>query len=110
MRGLYSIPDEALAAGAPEYFETLARGKGLRVERIVSQGQVTAEGVWYDQDQDEWVAVLEGSARLLWNDGREINLDAGDHVFIPRHAKHRVTHTSAPCVWLAVFGDFSETT
>ncbi len=108
MRGLFFIPDKALALDAPEYAETLAQGKCLRVERIVSHGQVTPEGIWYDQEQDEWVAVLEGSARLLWDDGRETCLDAGDHVFIPRHARHRVTRTSAPCIWLAIFGDFTE--
>ena len=43
----------------PELFETLATGAGsIRVERIVSNGQVTPEGEWYDQDLDEWVVVL----------------------------------------------------
>ena len=39
----------------PELFDTLATGAGsIRVERIVSNGQVTPEGEWYDQDLDEW--------------------------------------------------------
>ena len=32
-----------------ELFETLVAIDGVRVERIVSQGQVTAAGEWYDQ-------------------------------------------------------------
>lgn len=89
-----------------ECFETLFSASGtVRVERIVSCGHVTPEGVWYDQEQDEWVAVIEGAARLQYADGTEVTLNRGDHLVLPRHVKHRVSHTSTPCVWLAVFGD-----
>lgn len=55
----------------PELFDTLATGAGsIRVERIVSNGQVTPEGEWYDQDLDEWVVVLEGEARLHYHGRR----------------------------------------
>ena len=42
----------------------LAELPGARVERIVSTGQASAPGFWYDQDQKEWVVVLAGSAGL----------------------------------------------
>lgn len=58
----------------------------------------------YDQDHDEWVLVLQGQAALAFEDGTEAALAAGDHLFLPRHVKHRVTRTSSPCVWLAVHG------
>ena len=78
----------------PELFDTLAAGAGsIRVERIVSNGQVTPEGEWYDQDLDEWVVVLEGEARLHYMDGEEVGL------------KHRVVYTSSPCIWLAIHAD-----
>ena len=62
----------------PELFDTLATGAGsIRVERIVSNGQVTPEGEWYDQDLDEWVVVLEGEARLHYMDGEGLVPEAG---------------------------------
>ena len=32
---------------------------GLRIERIVSEGHVSPEGFWYDQDEPEWVGPSE---------------------------------------------------
>ena len=91
-----------------EFFETLFTTSGqTRVERIVSHGQTTPEGEWYDQDQDEWVLVFEGTARIAYPDGSEVSLARGDHLFLPRHVRHRVAHTSSPCTWLAIFGEFS---
>ena len=85
--------------------EVLAHGHNSRVERIVSTGQTTPEGQWYDQEQDEWVALLSGNAELTWKDGEKTKLKAGDWLLIPAHARHRVTYTSTepPCVWLAFF-------
>ena len=110
MNNIYSLSGISLEPGRGEFFDTLLRGGcGLRVERIVSHGQVTPEGEWYDQNQDEWVAVLEGEARLQYADGRELRLGKGDCVFLPRHEKHRVSYTSSPCFWLAVFADALQT-
>ena len=90
----------------PELFDTLAAGAGsIRVERIVSNGQVTPEGEWYDQDLDEWVVVLEGEARLHYMDGEEVGLKKGDSLFLPKRRKHRVVYTSSPCIWLAIHAD-----
>ncbi len=36
----------------------------LKIERIVSTGQASPPGFWYDQPWDEWVTVLAGAARL----------------------------------------------
>ena len=92
---------------ADELCEILARGKGCRVERIVSTGQTTPEGQWYDQEEDEWVALLSGNAELTWDGGEKTQLNAGDWLLIPAHARHLVTYTSTepPCVWLAFFFD-----
>ena len=91
------------APGAEELIEVLARGKDARVERIVSTGQTTPEGEWYDQEQDEWVALLTGKAELTWENGEKTPLAPGDWLLIPAHARHRVTFTSEdpPCVWIA---------
>jgi cupin 2 domain-containing protein len=99
---LFDLP----AGAGREYAETLLTGAGaLRVERIVTVDDTDADAVWYDQEQDEWVAVLEGEAVLGFADGREIALIRGSHVFLPKHVRHRVLRASAPCVWLAVHGE-----
>jgi len=105
MKNFFDLSDQSCSAEGPELFETILSGPdGLRVERIVSWGQVTPPGQWYDQPDDEWVMVLEGEARLAWDDGREVTLTKGDQLFLPAHKRHRVTHTSRPCLWLAVRG------
>ncbi len=90
-----------------EFFEDLITGDEIRVERIVSHGHETAEGDWYDQNEDEWVVLLQGRATLVWADESFTELEAGDALFIEAHRTHRVASTSTdpPCVWLAVHGD-----
>lgn len=92
-------------AGAAERIETLAAGSGARVERIVSMGQASPEGFWYDQERTEFVALLAGSARLrIENEAAARDLGPGDWLVLPAHCRHRVEATSrAPAaVWLAV--------
>jgi len=91
-----------------EIFQTLTQGSSL-IERIISNGQITPCGEWYDQDLDEWVLLLQGDATLLFDDNSIINLLTGDYILIKAHQKHRVTFTSnsPPCIWLAIHGNFS---
>jgi cupin 2 domain-containing protein len=89
-----------------ELVETLVGNKHVRIERIVSTGHASTAGFWYDQEQAEWVVVLKGEARLLFQgDAEPIHLKPGDHVSIPAHRRHRVEWTTPnePTVWLAVF-------
>jgi cupin 2 domain-containing protein len=93
------------AAGTAEVFETLVESAAVRIERIVSRGQVTPEGEWYEQEQAEWVLLLAGSAELLYDDGREAQrLTVGDFVLIPAGCRHRVSWTdpAEKTVWLAI--------
>lgn len=105
MDDIFGIPEKIREHNSEEYFEPLLTGAhGLLVERIVSYGHSTPDGTWYDQDKDEWVVILEGEAVLAYEDGTTRALRKGDHVFLPRHLKHRVAYTSSPCIWLAVHG------
>ncbi len=91
------------APGAEEAFATLFSAPGCRIERIVSHGHASPPGFWYDQDEDEWVMLVQGAATLAFYDGRRLMLSAGDWVTIPAHCRHRVESTAPTTVWLAVF-------
>lgn len=88
-----------------EVFQILMKGKGLKIERIVSCGQTTPEGRWLCSKKAEWVTLLKGRARLSFKKNQEkVNLEVGDYVFIPARTCHRVdwTHPKQKTVWLAV--------
>ena len=90
---------------AEEQVERLVGGPEFRIERIVSTGQASPLGFWYDQPDDEFVVLLAGAARLRFEeDDRILDLKPGDWVEIPAHVRHRVEWTQAdpPTVWLAV--------
>ena len=95
-----------IAPGPEEFLEVLACGKAeaFRIERIVSHGHISEPDFWYDQDELEFVAVLQGSAELE-TESEKISMSPGDWVIIPEHVQHRVNFTSTepPCAWLAVF-------
>ena len=104
------IPRNLLAsptgAGPEEVTEVLAGSDVVRIERIVSSGQSSPPGFWYDQEEDEWVALLSGAAALTLRDPDEtIQLRPGDHLLIPAGRPHRVEWTSpdGQTIWLAVF-------
>jgi len=93
---------------AEERFDTLLTKPGLRIERIVSTGQASPPGFWYDQKQAEWVVLLSGAAVLRFADeALERRLMPGDWLYIAPHRHHRIESTDATAVtiWLALFFD-----
>lgn len=96
-----------LPTDLPEELVTVLTESGsVRVERIVSTGHAGPDGFWYDQDEHEWVIVLKGAARLLFEgDAEPVQMNPGDCVNIPPHRRHRIEWTTRaePTVWLAVF-------
>ncbi len=100
---IFRIP-HPLPAG--ELLEPLLDNGDILIERIISNGQASPPGFWYDQDRDEWAVLLQGRAEILFADGRRITLGAGDHLFLAARERHRVAFTSTepPCIWLAVHG------
>jgi cupin 2 domain-containing protein len=91
-----------------ELVETLVETGSLKLERIVSTGQATPTGEWFDQERDEWVALLSGSATLRFEDSDElVRLAPGDWLLIPAHRRHRVEATAADgeSVWIALHFD-----
>jgi cupin 2 domain-containing protein len=95
-------PDEEVTA--------LATTDKIRIERIVSTGQASPPGFWYDQPWTEWVLLLTGAAGLLFEDeAAPRQLRAGDYLLIPAGQRHRIEWTDAtqPTVWLAVHYDLT---
>jgi len=84
-----------------EQFDTLLKTHKLQIEKITSHGQVSDQ--WYEQDRDEWVVLIEGEGRLLFDDGSEEILTKGEYLYIPKMKKHKVSYTSSPAIWLAVY-------
>ncbi len=98
---LKHIPDQL----PEELFETLLAQPGFKLERIVSRGHATPAGQWYDQDDDEWVLLVKGSARLRIEDQEEeIHLKPGKYILLPARCRHRVewTDPETDTVWLVL--------
>lgn len=94
------------AALADEQFASILQRPGLRIERVVSTGQASPPDFWYDQDEGEWVVLLQGEAKLRFADEADARqLRAGDFIDIAPHRQHRVDWTAPDqvTVWLAVF-------
>jgi cupin 2 domain-containing protein len=92
------------AALSDELTETLVQAKHVRIESIVSQGHASPPEFWYDQQENEFVLLVEGAARLRFEDSI-LEMKPGDWVNIPAHRRHRVEWTTpdAKTTWLAVF-------
>lgn len=96
-----NLPDICRA----EIFETILDNSILKIERIISEGQATPLTQWYDQDWDEWVALLQGNACIMFEeDATSFVLKPGDYLYIPAHKKHRVewTDRNEKAIWLAI--------
>ncbi|MCH2204741.1 MAG: cupin domain-containing protein [Lentisphaerales bacterium] len=87
-----------------ESFKELLNTGNFKIERIVSKGHKSPDGFWYDQNENEWVLLTQGTAEIEFED-ETVNLKRGDYVLIVKHRKHRVISTSRTpeAIWLAVF-------
>ena len=90
------------AASAPEWGESVQRLlelPGVVVEQILS-GSLEAP-LDYRQDDDEWVVLLTGHAALVVG-GEDVELNAGDWLFLPAGVAHRLVAAAPGSSWLAV--------
>jgi len=91
-----SLPSEVL--------QNLLTAPSCRVARIISHGHASPLDAWYDEDEGEWILLVQGAARLQF-ENEAIELQPGDFVNIPAHKRHRVAWTTPgePTIWLAVY-------
>ena len=85
-----------------ELIENILNSPNRKIERIVSRNHKTEAGKWYDQDKNEFVLIVKGSAELKFENS-SVKMKEGDYIIIPAHCRHRVEKTAEGTVWLAVF-------
>lgn len=90
-------------SGDQEKLLTLLETGTVRIEQIISNGQPSPDQFWYDQNENEWVLLLNGTAVLKYADQSLISLNAGDSLQIPAYTKHRIESVSSDAIWLAVY-------
>ena len=95
--------DDIPKDSSDEIFQLLLKNEKVRIERIISYGQVTDESYWYDQKKDEFIIVLQGSAKIKYENEQIFDLKVGSSLYIPSHTKHQVIYTENKTVWLALF-------
>ncbi|MFH2012036.1 MAG: phosphoribosylaminoimidazole carboxylase [Pseudomonadota bacterium] len=89
-----------------EVFDTICSTYNVLIERIVSRGHASPEGFWYDQEKNEFVLLVKGSAGLkLENKDDIVELKPGNYLNIGAHVKHRVEWTDSTCetIWLTIY-------
>jgi cupin 2 domain-containing protein len=97
MTNLFSTDKATLSE---EVFETLLKLPNIHIEKITSNGQTSSQ--WYESEKEEWVVLIEGEGKLLFDNGEELTLKKGEHLYIAKMKKHKVTYTSSPTIWLAI--------
>lgn len=100
----YNIFDKIIVDKEEENFFEIFKNETIKIEKIVSNGQISPENFWYEQEKSEFILLLEGFA-ILEFENREVELKKGDCINIKAMQKHRVKFTSLdePTIWFAVF-------
>ena len=100
----YNIFEQIIVDKNEEKFFEIFKNETIKIEKIVSNGPISPENFWYEQEKSELVLLLEGIAMLDF-ENREVELKKGDCLNIKAMEKHRVKFTSLdePTVWFAVF-------
>jgi len=106
MKSVHSNIMSAIPDNLPEeLFELVYQRGKVRIERILSKGHMTPVGQWYDQAWDEWILLVQGQAKIMYQQNEHaIHLLAGDYLLIPAHTLHRVEWTppDSVTIWLAI--------
>lgn len=105
MSSFTNLFEQIPTSNPEELFHSLLATNTFKLERIVSFGQTSPEGFWYDQPLAEWVVLLKGGATIqIEGEPQPRQLAPGDILYLPAHQRHRVesTSTTEPTVWLAL--------
>lgn len=88
-----------------ELFEDIISNDDLKIERIVSYGHTSPESGWYESELNEWVILMQGEARLSFDNKDDVHLKTGDYINIQALQKHKVAWTleKIETIWLAIY-------
>ena len=100
---IFSFLKDIPNSSKDEIFETIVSNDNIKIERIISYGQITKKDFWYNQDDDEFIYIIQGESKIKYDDGTVHILNTNDSLYIKAHQKHQVIYTSNPAVWLAIF-------
>jgi len=82
-------------------YEVLLDEATYKVKRIVVQPSQQLSYQFHMQRQEHWT-IVQGQADVVLNDVTH-SLQAGEHMFIPLQAKHRIKNTgSIPMIFIEV--------
>jgi cupin 2 domain-containing protein len=100
----YNIFEQIIVNKSEEQIFEIFKNETIKIEKIVSNGQKSPENFWYEQEQSEYILLLDGNAILEFEDC-DVTLKKGDCLNIKAFQKHRVKFTSIdePTIWFAVF-------
>ena len=100
MKNIYNYPENI----SEEIFEEIIQGNTFKMERIVSPYLPKGDSKWYNQEENEYVVILQGEAKIELVNSEVITLNKGDHFLIKRFTKHRVAYTSKNplVIWLTI--------
>lgn len=99
---VFNLFNQPQSGDANEQIHPLLKGEGFNLEHILSYGQATELGFWYDQPLPEWVALMRGRASLNFEGAGMLELSSGDYLIIPARSRHRVEYCTTDAVWLAL--------
>ena len=100
---IFNFLENIPSSSKDEIFQTIVENDNIKIERIISYGQTTPKDYWYDQDEDEFVYIIQGDAKIKYDDESIHLLNTNDSLYIKAHQKHQVIYTSNPTIWLTIF-------
>lgn len=80
---IYEMPPLPLAE---EVTTILTENENIRIEKIISTGQVSD---WYNQDETEFVILLESNAVIEYENNKTVAISKGDTLRINPHERHK---------------------
>lgn len=85
-----------------ELEETIYENGYIKIIRIVSSGETTD---FMESPMNEHVFLIQGKARINFENDKEIEMSTGDYILIEKNTRHRVSYTSSEphCLWHCIY-------
>jgi|SRR5580693_1088175 cupin 2 domain-containing protein len=73
---------------------TIAENRNIKIQRVVASGQSSKAGLFCPQEDNDLLVLLQGNLILDYENGRRVNMAAGDYIFTAPKENNRVAETS----------------